>query len=70
MVTAGEFRIVSIVAVARDDEGALWVLSPCGRCREFMHQLHPDNLDAEVLLRRGTSVRLRELLPYSQRRLV
>jgi cytidine deaminase len=70
MVTAGEFRIVSIVAVARDDKGALWVLSPCGRCREFMHQVHPDNLDAKVLLGPGTSVRLRELLPYSQRRLV
>jgi cytidine deaminase len=70
MVTAGEFRIVSIVAVARDDKGALWVLSPCGRCREFMHQIHPDNLDAEVLLGRGTFVRLREFLPYSQRRLV
>jgi len=69
MVTAGEFRIARIVAVARDDEGALYVLSPCGRCREFMHQVHPDNLDAEVLLGGGDSVHLRELLPYSRRRL-
>ena len=69
MVTAGEFRIAKIVAVARDDKGALWVLSPCGRCREFMYQVHPDNLDAEVVLGPGTSATLRELLPYNQRSL-
>lgn len=67
MVTAGEFRVVSIVAVARDERGALCVLSPCGRCREFMYQVHPGNLQAKVLLGRGTSVQLRELLPYSRR---
>jgi cytidine deaminase len=60
MVTAGELRIQRIVAVLAD--GA--ILSPCGRCREFMFQIHADNLEAEVILGRDKSVRLRELLPY------
>jgi cytidine deaminase len=70
MVTAGEFKIAKIVAVWRDETGRLYVFSPCGRCREFMHQVHPENMDAEVLLGRGTSAKLRDLLPYSQRLLV
>src|SRR5437764_1577710 len=34
MVTAGEYRIETIVAVWRDEQGRLYVLPPCGRCRE------------------------------------
>ncbi len=64
MVTSGEYRIAKIVAVWRNDEtGALHVLPPCGRCREFMRQIDPSNLDTEVVLGRTESVRLRELLP-------
>jgi len=44
MVTAGEFQIAKVVAVCRDETGHLYVLSPCGRCREFMHQVHPENM--------------------------
>jgi cytidine deaminase len=62
MVTAGEYRIARIVAVWRNDEGALHVLPPCGRCREFIRQLDPSNLDTEVVLGHG-SMPLRELLP-------
>ncbi|MDQ3543505.1 MAG: cytidine deaminase, partial [Actinomycetota bacterium] len=39
MVTAGEYRIARIVAVWRDEHDALYVLPPCGRCREFIRQV-------------------------------
>ena len=65
MVTAREHRIARIVAVWRDDDGTVFVLPPCGRCREFIRQVHPDNIDTQVILSRGTSAPLRELLPRS-----
>lgn len=65
MVTAGEYRIRQIVAVWKDEHGAPYVLSPCGRCREFMYQIDARNLDTEVILDRDKSVRLAELLPYA-----
>lgn len=61
MVTAGENRIVRMVAVADREEGAR-VVPPCGRCREFMHQICPENLDCEILLENRVAT-LRELLP-------
>jgi cytidine deaminase len=63
MVTAGEFRIERIVAVWRDDSARLYVLPPCGRCREFIRQVDPANLDTEVILDLNRSASLRELLP-------
>jgi len=63
MVTAGEYRIKKIVAVWKDEKG-IYILSPCGRCREFMRQIHADNLEAEVILERDKTVKLAELLPY------
>ena len=65
MVTAGEYRIAKIVAVWRDEAGALHVLPPCGRCREFIRQIDPANLDTEVVLGRQRSARLRDLLPVT-----
>ena len=65
MITAGEFKIRKIVAVWKNAEGELFVLSPCGRCREFMRQLHPDNLaETEVILGTDQVVKLADLLPY------
>ena len=64
MVTAGEFRISQIVAAWKDEKGKLYVLSPCGRCREFMRQMHGENLETNVVLGRDHVVKLRELLPY------
>jgi len=61
MVTAGENRVMKMVAV--DWDGS--VLPPCGRCREFIRQLHADNLEAEVLVKEGLVVTLQDLLPYS-----
>jgi cytidine deaminase len=66
MVTAGEYRIARIVAVRRDEDGALSVVPPCGRCREFLRQVDPANLDTEVVLGRERSARLRDLLPLTE----
>ena len=63
MVTAGEYRIARIVAVWRDEQGSLYVLPPCGRCRELIRQIDTANLDTEVILGEGRRQRLRELLP-------
>jgi cytidine deaminase len=63
MVTAGEYRIKAIVAVWRDEQGRLRVLPPCGRCREFIRQVDPANLDTTVVLAGGRTALLRELLP-------
>jgi len=63
MVTAGEYEIDAIVAVWRDENDRLFVLPPCGRCREFMRQIDEANLDATVVLGLDESVPLRELLP-------
>jgi len=63
MVTAGEYQITAIVAVWRNETGELYVLPPCGRCREFIRQIDSANLETEVVLGRRRSVALRELLP-------
>jgi len=63
MVTAGQHRIASIVAVWRSEEGRLHVLPPCGRCREFIRQMHPANLTTQVVLSEGRTAELKELLP-------
>lgn len=65
MVTAGEYRIASIVAVWRSDEGVLHVVPPCGRCRELIRQVDPSNLDAQVILGPTATASLRELLPMT-----
>ncbi|MGN0478806.1 MAG: cytidine deaminase family protein [Hominenteromicrobium sp.] len=59
MITAGESRIQKIVAVC-DGVG---VVSPCGRCREFMYQINRENLRTQVCLKSGV-VTLEALLPH------
>jgi cytidine deaminase len=67
MVTAREYRIEKIVAVWKDDgDGALYVLPPCGRCREFIRQIDEGNLDTEVILGKDDTAKLKELLPRSE----
>ncbi|SIS75777.1 cytidine deaminase family protein [Alicyclobacillus vulcanalis] len=63
MVTAGEHRVVRMVAVGAN--GA--VLPPCGRCRELIRLLHPGNLETEVMVAPGAVVKLAELLPFDWR---
>jgi cytidine deaminase len=60
MITAGESRVSRMIAVGQDGR----ILPPCGRCREFISQLHADNLNAEVMVGEGVAVTIRELLPY------
>jgi cytidine deaminase len=59
MVTHGEHIIKKIVAVVKNGIP----ISPCGRCREFMHQIHEENFDAEVVIGKNKSVKLKDLLP-------
>ena len=60
MVTAGENHIVRVVAVGWDGS----IYPPCGRCREFLSQLHPENDQAEVLLPDNQVRTLAQLLPF------
>ena len=64
MITAGESRVSRMVAVGWDGR----IMPPCGRCREFISQLHNDNLNTEVMVGEGVIVTIRELLPYDWRR--
>ncbi len=66
MITAGENRVLKMLAVGKDGQ----VIPPCGRCREFISQLHPDNKEAEILLEEGLSVLLKELLPFNWQEII
>jgi cytidine deaminase len=67
MVTSGEYIITKIVAVWRDKgNGKLYVLPPCGRCREFIRQIDEANLETEVVLAKDKTLKLKELLPYHE----
>ena len=59
MITAGENRIVQIVAVSSNDG----IVPPCGRCREFINQIHEDNKLCEVMFK-DKVVTNDDLLPY------
>jgi cytidine deaminase len=59
MVTHGEHKIRKIVAVVENGIP----IPPCGRCREFIHQIHEENIDAEVVVGKNKSLKLRDLLP-------
>jgi len=61
MITNNENKITKLVCVMYDGG----VISPCGACREYLMQLHPDSKDMEILinLEDNTTVRLSELVP-------
>lgn len=61
LVTDGQNRILKMVAVSADGH----IEPPCGRCREFISQLHDDNLDTEVMVAEGMVVTIGDLLPHS-----
>ncbi len=60
MVTAGESRILKIVAIKGTE-----AIPPCGRCREFINQIHDDNINTEIMIGRNQVVTLKELLPFN-----
>jgi len=64
MMTAGEYRIAKIVAVWKDENDRLHVISPCGHCRQMMMDMDKENLKAEVILDHDRTVTLDELLPH------
>lgn len=64
MITQGEYKIKKIEAVWKDEKGSVFVIPPCGRCREFMRQTNEENLETEVVLDTNKAVKLKELLPY------
>ena len=61
MVTHGEHKIKKIVAVSENGK----ILPPCGRCREFINQIHEQNRMTEVIIGKNKVVKLKELLPHS-----
>ncbi len=65
MITAGENRILKAIAVGKDGR----IMPPCGRCREFISQIHDDNLNTEVMISESVIVTIEELLPHDWRRL-
>jgi cytidine deaminase len=58
MITAGESRIMDIVAV--DWDGS--ILPPCGRCRELVVQVDDGNAETRVILSGGVKP-MRALMP-------
>ena len=40
------------------------IMSPCGRCREFISQLHEQNSSVEVMVSEDEIVTIEQLLPY------
>jgi len=60
MITAGESKIVKIVAIGENK-----ILPPCGRCREFISLVHDDNYEnTQIMIADGVVVTLKELLPH------
>lgn len=59
MATNGEYKIKKIVAVSE-----YGIIPPCGKCREFMNQIHEDDFKAEVIIGKNKVVKLKDLLPY------
>jgi cytidine deaminase len=64
MITDAVYQIAKIVAVWKDNDDAVHVLSPCGNCRQMMLEMDEENLKAEVILDKDRTVLLEELLPY------
>ena len=58
MITAGENRVVKLVAVRETGEA----VPPCGRCREFLYQVDHGNLACRIRLPDRVAT-LEELLP-------
>jgi cytidine deaminase len=59
-----EFVIKKIVATWKDENGKLFIIPPCGHCRQAMLETDEKNLDAAIILDKNKTVKLKELLPY------
>ena len=59
MITDGESRVKKVIAVYQDGT----IIPPCGRCREFICQIHDDNYKCEVMVKDNTVLTINDLLP-------
>jgi cytidine deaminase len=60
-----EYGIQRIVAVWKDADGAVFVIPPCGYCRQFMADTDSRNIhETVVILSHDVAVPLCDLLPY------
>jgi len=67
MITSKEYKIQKIVAVWNDNpEKVVYVLPPCGACRQFMLSMSEDALNIDVVLGSSKTIKLKELLLYSE----
>ena len=66
MITAGESQVTMMIAVGSDGR----IMPPCGRCREFISQLHDDNRHAQVMVAADQVMTLQALLTYDWREAV
>ena len=64
MITDGEYRIIKIVAVWKNNKNIKHIISPCGNCRQFIYETHEDNLETEIILDVDKTELLKDLLPY------
>jgi cytidine deaminase len=64
LVRKGPPKISKLVAVWKDENGELFAIPPCGRCREFLRIMSHDNLEADIILGKDHTVKLKDLLPY------
>lgn len=62
MLKSRQTKIRAIVAINADGE----IMPPCGRCRELIRQVDPDNWDTSVIVAKDTVVTLAQLLPYGE----
>lgn len=63
MVSKDGPKIKKLIAVWKDENGELFALPPCGRCREFLRLISQDNLEADIILGKDHIVKLKDLLP-------
>lgn len=61
MLKKRQTRILACVAVGTNGNP----IPPCGRCRDFMHQLSPANGGALIMISASEVRTLRELLPHA-----
>lgn len=60
-----QYVIKKIVATWKDKNGDIYVIPPCGHCRQAMKETDEKNInETEVILDKNKVVKLKELLPY------
>ncbi len=58
------FIIKKIVATWKDKKGSLYIVSPCGHCRQAILEVDERNINTEVILDRDKTEKLGDIFPY------